>query len=659
MAILGLGKSKKSKAFDAPAQTASQTPRVSDLTVGDYANGMPRIRLGEFFNSLLRQLKWVVPLLLLGTAGIWFATKDLKRTYSGEGRVLVQLGSEYVYESVTSQNASQGLMLTPDHIVLNEIGIMKNADIIEKVVGTVTSSDSFGPRRFAKDAFEKINAARTPREEQNAWVDLYKEVESSFVVMPQPKSSIVDLVYKHEDPEVAVETLNLFIKEYLDARKQLFVEGSGDVIAERRRSTEDQLKANERRIANFLGKNGISDFASERAGVTKRTEDLRTTLNVLRGNMTETERALATVENQLRNTPEQIDLYVDDRTSQRVAAAELELKQLLAKYLPGSQPVRQKEVELAELKALQSSNAGRAAGGRRVGPNPVFQQLMTRRNLLQSQADSFREKEFTLQRQLDSADGKVRQLTSLSPTYQNLLRERETLDTRLKSYTAKEQEALINQDQAEASSENVRVVSWASRPRKGSNTRLLMFALGTVAWGFTLFMLALMRVFLDPKLYASSTARRAGGDRRANERQEAPPTYEPEPYQPAQPLPESVPAPAAFSAAPAAVAASAYDAQTSGAGPVEYQPGASYASSGEYAADPYSAQPYAQPTAMGYGNTAQDIYSAAYVENPYAAPEMHVQNQPQPQAQAQPLSVPPQEYVDSQGNPTQGPNPYV
>jgi len=85
MAILGLGKSKKSKAFDAPAQTASQTPRVSDLTVGDYANGMPRIRLGEFFNSLLRQLKWVVPLLLLGTAGIWFATKDLKRTYSGEG----------------------------------------------------------------------------------------------------------------------------------------------------------------------------------------------------------------------------------------------------------------------------------------------------------------------------------------------------------------------------------------------------------------------------------------------------------------------------------------------------------------------------------------------------------------------------------------------
>ena len=664
MAILGLGNSKKGKAFQSSSHAPSDAPRVSDLTVGDYANGMPRIRLGEFFSSFMRQLKWIVPLLLLGTAVIWFATKDLKRTYLGEGRVLVQLGSEYVYESVTSQNASQGLMLTPDHIVLNEIGIMKNADIIEKVVGTVTSSDSFGPRRFAKDAFEKINSARTPVEEQNAWVDLYTKVESSFAVMPQPKSSIVDLSYKHEDPEIAVETLNLFIKEYLDARKQLFVEGSGDVIAERRRSTEEQLRSNERKIANFLGKNGISDFDSERAGVTKRTEDLRTTLNVLRGQMTETERALATVENQLRNTSEQIDLYIDDRTSQRVAAAELELKQLLAKYLPGSQPVRQKQIELAELKSLQTSNAGRAAGGRRVGPNPVFQQLMTRRNLLQSQADSYREKEFTLQRQLDSADAKVRQLTGLSPAFQSLLRERETLDTRLKSYTAKEQEALINQDQAEASSENVRVVSWASRPRKGSNTRLLMFALGTVAWGFTLFMLALMRVFLDPKLYASTTVRRSGGDRRESPRDETPAyqpqPYEAEPYQPPAQVPESVPAPAAFSAAPAAVASgeSYYTPSYDGSGPVEYQSGASfeqsgsvYASDGSYAADPYATQAYTQqPTAGGYGNTAQDMYAAPYAENPYLAPEGQVQ--------AQPLAAPQPYQADEDTDGGQAPTPY-
>jgi len=150
------------------------------------------------------------------------------------------------------------------------------------------------------------------------------------------------------------------------------------------------------------------------------------------------------------------------------------------------------------------SNAGRAAGGRRVGPNPVHQATVQNRNNLQSRADSLREKEYVLQRQLDAADAKVRRLQDISPQYANLLRERDTLDERLKSYTAREQEALVNQEQAESSSENVRVISYATRPRKGSNMRLIMFLLASAGWGFTLFVLAMMKVFLDPKLYAGN-----------------------------------------------------------------------------------------------------------------------------------------------------------
>ncbi len=622
-------------------------PRMGDLTVGDYANGMPRIRLGEFFSSFARQLKWLIPLFLLGTLGAWYLTKDFKRTYSGEGRVLVQLGDEYVYDSVTSKQA-QGLQLTPDHIVQNEVGIMKNADIIEQVVGEMTSPGSFGPQRFAKEAFAKINSARGPVAEQNAWVDLYKEVEQNFAVMPKPKSSIVDLVYKHEDPQVAVETLNMFITKYMDARKRLFVEGSSDIISERRRETEQQLDKNERAIQAFLRKNGVSDFTSERTGVTKRTEDLRTQLNTLRGQMSETERALATVEQQLRSTPETIDLYVDDRASQRIAQAELELKQLLAKYLPGSPPVAQKQNELNHLKSLIAAQGGKATGGRRVGPNVVYQGILTNRNTLQSRADSYREKEYTLQRQLDAADNKVRRLQDISPVYQNLLRKRETLDGRLKNYTAREQEAMINQNQAESDSENVRVISWATRPRKGRNMRLVMFALASAGWGFTLFVLAMMKVFLDPKLYATPPTLRATGRRHMDDDRRQTPYQEPyqtpyqEPYQaPAEAtpysapyapeVPESVPMPAAaFAATPyvATAAAPQYGAAS--------QPAPQYGEQAVYA-DPYAQQavyadPYAQPqqayAPSGYGNAAEDLYA-----NPYLQP----QQAQVPQAQMQTL----------------------
>ena len=591
------------------SQVNYNEPRIGDLTVGDYANGMPRIRLGEFFNSFARQLKWVVPLFLLGCIGSWFLTSDFKRTYTGEGRVLVQLGDEYVFDSVTS-NQSQSLQLTPDHIVQNEVGIMKNADIIEQVVGEIISSNG-GLERFSKSAAEKIRSASgNVRDTENAWVDLYTEVESSFIVMPKPKSSIVDLAYKHEDPQIAVDTLNLFIEKYLEARQTLFVEGSSDIISERRRATDEQLKSNERAIQKFLRNNGVSDFDSERTGVTKRTEELRTQLNTLRSDMTETERALSTVEQQLRTIPAEIDLYVDDRASQRIAQAELELKQLLAKYLPGSPPVRQKETELNELKSILATNAGRAAGGRRVGPNPVHQATLQNRNNLQSRADSLREKEYVLQRQLDAADAKVRRLQDISPQYANLLRERDTLDERLKSYTAREQEALVNQEQAESSSENVRVISYATRPRKGSNMRLIMFLLASAGWGFTLFVLAMMKVFLDPKLYAGNqTPGAATRSRRADDTYARQNNYEPVYASPS--IPEGVPVPAAaFAAAP-------YDTSQQGGGAAinpyagqAYQAGQSYEDLAYV--DPYGQQTMEYAPA-GYGNAAPDMYA-----NPYA-----------------------------------------
>jgi len=495
-----------------PVHTPSRayTPRVADLTVGDYANGMPNIRLGEMLKSFGRQLFWVVPLFLLGSFFAWKLTEDFKRTYTGDARILVQIGDEYVYQPITGQPGQAGLTLTADTIALNEVGLIKNSEIIEQVFGEMTSETSPFAKKFDPSGFEKLRQAGSDQKlRMEARAEMLRKMDRSFMVSPRPKSSIIDLAYKHEDGEVAVATLNALILAYQSYRRQIFVEGSAGVIGERRKETERQLNQNERAIARFLTKNNISDFNSEQGGVRKRTEELRAALNLLRAQMSETETALATVENQLRATPKEINLYVDDRASARVSQAELELKQLLAKYLPTSDPVRQKQTELAELKSLQTSNGGRAIGGRRVGPNTVYQALLTRRNTLQATADSYREKEYTLQRQLDSADNKVRRLMTLSPDYASLLRERDTLDERLKNYNAKEQEALVNQQQAEATNENVKVISWPKFPSKGRNTRLLAAAGASFAWGLTLFMLALLRVFLDPRLYAAPGPRRA------------------------------------------------------------------------------------------------------------------------------------------------------
>lgn len=594
MAFLRRNKSSTMRGHDDGSQSArnysqSSAPRAADLTVGDYANGMPNIRLGEMLKSFGRQLIWVVPLFLIGSLLAWHLTRDFKRSYTGDARILVQIGDEYVYQPITGQPGQAGMTITADTIALNEVGIIKNDEIIEQVFGEMTSETSPYAKRFDPTGMKKLReAGNNQRLRREARSEMFRKMDRSFMVAPRPKSSIIDLSYKHEDGEVAVATLNALILAYQSYRRKIFVEGAAGIIGESRKETELQLGQNERAIARFLKKNGISDFDSEQGGVRKRTEELRAALNLLRAQMAETETALATVEGQLRQTPKEINLYVDDRASARISQAELELKQLLAKYLPSSDPVRQKQTELAELKSLLNANGGRATGGRRVGPNTVYQALLTRRNTLQATADSYREKEFTLQRQLNSADAKVRKLTALSPDYASLLRERESLDARLKNYNAKEQEALVKQKQAEATNENVKVISWPKYPNKGSNTRLLAAAGAIFAWGLTLFMLALLRVFLDPRLYAAPNTRIDTV---------AAPSYIPEPVSPH--MPEQTPyVPAAASHEPAAYYPESYNGGESQQG---YD-------TGHYAANvqSYAQQNYSQPQYAG-GNTAQYV----------------------------------------------------
>lgn len=604
MALFGRN---KTTAFVEPAggprrASSANHPNFDDLTFGDVSSGVPRIRVGEMIKSFKRQLYWMVPFLLIGIVAIVYLTRDLKRDYHADGTIFVQQGPEYVYDPVGDSGVnSGGLSQTPDHIINSEIALMKNSDTISRVIGELEAQ--FGAR-FAPDNYAK--RARYPvgsRDYNEALVELHSIVDRSFGVGGQPKSMILSVSYKHEDPEIAKAALNTIIDAYLDFRRTIFVEGSGEVITERRVATEEQLKANQQAITRFLSRNGVSDFDSERAGVTKRTEELREALNTLRADLSESERALATVEGQLRNTPEQISLQIDDRASQRVAQAELELRQLLTKYLPTSEPVRRKQAELDQIRSLQNSYGTTVRGGRRVGPNTVYQELETRRNILQSTADALREKEFTIQRQLDAADSKVRKLQSLSPRYADLLREEETLGERLKDYTSKEQEALINQQQAQANSENVRVIDRAAHARKGRNMKSLMRALMTLGWGVTLALIALMRVFLDPALYVGQQQVR--GRRRVDRDNDQPNSnYSQSQNQHVSPHVDPVAARASAAYIPEAVAPG-------------YQPPL-------WSDQPYQEphQPYAQPAAYGTaqaqaydGNAAYDLYP-----DPYAQP---------------------------------------
>jgi len=462
------------------------------------------IRLSAIPGALAKQLIWAVPLVLVLTILSFWFTHNIKRQYVADGRILVQLGSEYVYNPVAGNgNSNSPLSITSDQVTLTELGIIKNSAILDEVINQMIASPAnggVGGDRFAPILYAKWVKA-SPEDKIDRFNDIVKMVDKSYYVTAAPKSSIVDLTYKHQDREVAVKTLDAFMTAYANFRKQKFVISKTGNLSERRADTEDQLAAVEAKIQAILNKNGISDFDTEQTGAQTRAELLRTQLNILIGQLAAAEASLASSEDQLRREPQRINLFTDDRASQRLAQAQLEKRQLLAKYLPTSNPVRAKEAEIRELQAQINSNGGQAQGGRRVGPNPVYQALLTQRNTFQATANSLREQEIILQRQVTASVAKVKRMRQLAPEYTNLVREKTTIEVRLEDLQARETEALVDEQQLENSSQNIKFITRPNMASKGRNMKKILRALAFLGSVFSVFMLALLRVFLDPKLY--------------------------------------------------------------------------------------------------------------------------------------------------------------
>ena len=591
--------------------------------------------------------KQIIPMLiifaLLAAVG-WYVGGKMKRTYTASGTIMVTLGDEYVYNPLTGQNSSGGgLVTTPDSITLNEIGIMQNPELLEQVMGDV------GPTRLFPKEASKLTSSN-PSVKLTARNDMLKKFESAFRVGAVPKSSIINMSFEHENPQVAVETLNMAIDAYMSYRRVLFDEGKSDGISQQREATEGQLRKIDSAIGAFLTKNNLADFDSERGGVQKRTEDLRVQLNAARAAMSESEAALAATEDALRNTPATIDLYREDRVQARLAQAELERKQLLAKYLPSSNPVKAKELEIAEIRQLMAAGGGSAQGGRRTGPNTVFQGLQTERARHQALADSFREKEIVLVGQLRAAENKLGRMASLSPTYQNLLREKKTLEARLEGLNAREQDALARQESVEARSDNVKEINRANLARKGRNMKKIVRLVSILGAAMTALMIGLLGVFLDPSIYGGSPNRGTrSGEGRGRRNDDYAPTASPipepvQPYQPQTPMPQYEPnvpyAPAAAQIGATGAAAYAGTQYDTGdvVGPTPY-----VATEDQTAA--YYNQPYVDPV---YGEQPQMTgtdgyaYGHAQTENPYAAA---LAAQGAPQMQATPAYEEPVQYV--------------
>jgi uncharacterized protein involved in exopolysaccharide biosynthesis len=418
------------------------------------------------------------------------ASLALKKTYEAYSSVVVQLGEEYVYNPRVG-DAGRGAASSAGQIMQSELEILGSSTVKEHVLQRIG---------LAK-VYPKLGAAyaKADRSQQRLiWGAAIKAMQESLKIESAPETSVVRLAFTHEDPIMAAQVLNALVDEYMAYRKTVLVGSDAAVLDQQRRQFEGKLAAADGEYQQFLAANHIGDFDSEKASLAQVYASLLTEKYSIQAQLSEAEGRLGVTSRQVTQVPPEINLYqdADPTATSKLTSLRVERQDLLSRYRPDSQPVREIDQKIAALQALIQQGGAAGVAARRVGVNPVAQNLQTEKNQLEAQTASLRQRLAKVTADLGQVAGRRQQLSALEPKYQDLLRDRDVLSTNVKNLTAREQESQAARAIAMGGENNIRVVQRAFAPTKGKSLRKPVIGAAFVFAAFTALCVGLLRIFL-------------------------------------------------------------------------------------------------------------------------------------------------------------------
>ncbi len=471
---------------------------------GGSGGTVPRNNLGLYSPSDILAHFWrqraLLALIFLIIVGIGAAVAfSLKSTYQARSSLLVRLGQEYVYQPGVG-DAGRGTAADNDQIVQSELEILSSASLKLKVIRDIGFTRLFPTQ---SSAWAVAGSAERRKLEGNG----VKEIETGLKIATAPDTSVVRLTYSGKDPEMAALVLNTLLDEYLIYRRTVLAGGDVQAVSDQRLQIEARLKAADMAYNQFLADNHIGDFETEKASVAASYGQLVAESYTVQAQLGEATGNLSVTARLAQSSPAEVGLYrdIDHTASDRLNQLKLERQEMMARYQPGAQPLRDKDAQIAALESLLASTAP-SAGAQRVGLNPIWQTLITERNQLEGRAASLRSRRAAIVRDLADLTMRRQKLAALEPQAQALQRDRDILASNAKALGAREQEIEAQQALSRKGADNIRVVERAFVPSRGTSIKAPVMAVFILAAGFTSLMAGFATLLFDRKGYSGREA---------------------------------------------------------------------------------------------------------------------------------------------------------
>ena len=466
------------------------------------------LSLRDIFQVIFKH-KFKITILFLGSICLTaIGTFLIRPIYEAKAEFLVKIGRESIYVPEIS-GGNPVISTDLQNQINSEIEILKSRSLIHEVV------TALGPATIYTKLAESRNGILTsllhrtlkpPDPISKALLTLQSKLEIKSI----KDSAIIEVLFRHTDPQMAAAVLNELANHYLERhlsvhksdRSHTFFRQQVDLLKDKLSKDEAQLQALK---ANY----NVTSLEEQQRLILNKITELRSELDRTQSQIVETQNRVAQLRKQLAKTPERISQREDiDRNNLLMNTLETQLvtlqlrkKELLTKYSDENRLVASVSEEIEIVKKKLAEQAGERYGTTQWRINPTYEQLQQELNHSEADLKSLEAKRDIQSAQLQEYHQDLKRLNGIEIEYRQRQQEVEVDRQNYLLYLNKFEESRISEamDTEKISSvtliEPVQVPIRPASPRKSLNLVLGLFLGAVGSFGLAFFL-----HFLDDRL---------------------------------------------------------------------------------------------------------------------------------------------------------------
>ena len=442
---------------------------------------LPRTSLRDFLRVLFKRKTQILLFFAVTFVTVAVGTFMVKPTYQAVAQILVKLGRENIYVPA-SGSSNPVINFNREEQINSEIEILKSRSLATEVLHelgpeTIYEDIAKGPGGLRAAIFPAKASAQTPAEKA------FLQMQKALDVQGIKKSNVIEVSFKHTDPEtaatVANKLSNLFLDRHLSVHK---TPQSYEFFQHQSEFLKTKLNKAEARLEELKEKYDLTALDEQQSILLNQTAGLRTALNETLGQAVEVENRINELQQQLATVPRNIpqgeeinhNPYLINTLEARLVELQLKEKELLAKYTEQNRLVVNVRDEIRMVHQKLADNEKKQYGSTRSGVNPTYQQLQ--QGLLRSKADyrASMAKSQVQRGQLADYKKELDQLNSVETEYNRLQQEVDVDRQNHRLYLTKFEESRISDAMDSEKIASVSLIEPAQMPLKPVSPKVLL-----------------------------------------------------------------------------------------------------------------------------------------------------------------------------------------